>query len=138
MPIPSPISAGRVRSIYEFISDNRKQYRVQMMCRVLGVAPSGYYEWLHRPLSNRSREDARLLRLIQASFTDITYIRTWQGWLYLAVVMDLFSRKIVGWATRCTTRTRSTPAAARATSSVSVTSDACIDVRRAHARMYRE
>src|SRR5207248_3352319 len=31
--------------------------------------------------------------------TDITYIRTWQGWLYLAVVMDLFSRLIVGWAT---------------------------------------
>ena len=30
--------------------------------------------------------------------TDITYIRTWQGWLYLAVVMDLFSRKIVGWS----------------------------------------
>ena len=30
--------------------------------------------------------------------TDITYIRTWQGWLYLAVVMDLFSRMIVGWA----------------------------------------
>jgi putative transposase len=30
--------------------------------------------------------------------TDITYIRTWQGWLYLAVVMDLFSRLIVGWA----------------------------------------
>lgn len=30
--------------------------------------------------------------------TDITYIRTWQGWLYLAVVMDLFSRTIVGWS----------------------------------------
>jgi putative transposase len=30
--------------------------------------------------------------------TDITYIRTWQGWLYLAVVMDLFSRIIVGWS----------------------------------------
>jgi putative transposase len=30
--------------------------------------------------------------------TDIIYIRTWQGWLYLAVVMDLFSRMIVGWA----------------------------------------
>src|SRR5690625_210164 len=29
--------------------------------------------------------------------TDITYIWTSQGWLYLAVVMDLFSRKIVGW-----------------------------------------
>ena len=31
--------------------------------------------------------------------SDITYIATRQGWLYLAVVMDLFSRKIVGWAT---------------------------------------
>ncbi len=30
--------------------------------------------------------------------TDITYVRTWQGWLYLAVVIDLFSRKVVGWA----------------------------------------
>ena len=29
---------------------------------------------------------------------DITYIPTRQGWLYLAVVMDLFSRKIVGWS----------------------------------------
>lgn len=34
--------------------------------------------------------------------TDITYIRTWEGWLYLAVVMDLFSRKVVGWATALT------------------------------------
>jgi putative transposase len=30
--------------------------------------------------------------------TDITYIRTWQGWLYLAVVMDLFLRRILAWA----------------------------------------
>jgi transposase InsO family protein len=29
---------------------------------------------------------------------DMTYIRTSQGWLYPAVVMDLFSRKIVGWS----------------------------------------
>jgi transposase InsO family protein len=29
---------------------------------------------------------------------DITYIRTLQGWLYLAVVLDLFSRRVVGWA----------------------------------------
>ena len=30
--------------------------------------------------------------------TDITYIRTHEGWLYLAAVMDLFSRQIVGWS----------------------------------------
>src|SRR5215831_6840770 len=166
-------SAGRVRTTYEFIRANRGQYPVQALCRVLGVAPSGYYAWLKQPLSRRAHEDARLLRLIRASFvasqgvygaprvfldlreagetcskhrvarlmrvnhlralhgyrtrrwsvgkpsvlipnllqrqftvtrrnkawvTDITYTRTWQGWLYLAVVMDLFSRKIVGWS----------------------------------------
>jgi putative transposase len=30
---------------------------------------------------------------------DVTYVRTLQGWLYLAVVLDLYSRRIVGWAT---------------------------------------
>ena len=147
------------------------------MCRLLGVARSGYYDWLRKPEFDRAIEDKRLLRLIRASFaasqcvygaprvfldlreagescsknrvarlmrennirakpgyrtrryvagkptelipdlvkrnfevskpnriwvSDITYIRTWEGWLYLAIVMDLFSRKIVGWATRQT------------------------------------
>ena len=166
-------SARRVRSTYTFIQSQHDQFPVQLMCRVLGVAPSGYYAWLQQPLSNRAQEDARLLRLIRASctashgiygaprvlldlreagetcskhrverlmrenklralhgyrtrrwsvgtpavlipnllqrqftvsrpntawVTDITYIRTWQGWLYVAVVLDLFSRRIVGWA----------------------------------------
>ncbi len=30
--------------------------------------------------------------------TDITYIPTAEGWLYLATVLDLYSRRIVGWA----------------------------------------
>jgi len=30
--------------------------------------------------------------------TDITYIRTHEGWLYLAVVLDLFSRRVIGWS----------------------------------------
>lgn len=34
----------------------------------------------------------------QAYVSDITYIRTQEGWLYLAVVIDLFSRKVVGWS----------------------------------------
>ena len=29
---------------------------------------------------------------------DITYLRTWQGWLYLAAVQDAYSRRIVGWS----------------------------------------
>jgi putative transposase len=170
-------SAGRVRTTYEFIKAHRRTFSVEALCRVLDVAPSGYYAWLKQPLSNRALEDVRLLRLIRASFvasqgiygaprvfldlreagetcskhrvvrlmrenrlralhgyrtrrwsvgkpavlipnllqrqftvtkpnkawvTDITYIRTWQGWLYLAVVMDLFSRKIVGWSARPT------------------------------------
>jgi len=173
------LNAGHVRSKYEFIKAHRGQHRAQTMCRVLGVAPSGYYEWIKQPISNRGQEDARLLRLIRASFiashgiygaprvfldlreagetcskhrvarlmrennlralhgyrmrrwsvgkpailipnilqrqftvtrpnkawvTDITYIRTWQGWLYLAVVMDLFSRKIIGWSAGPTIR----------------------------------
>lgn len=34
----------------------------------------------------------------RAWVTDITYIWTWEGWLYLAVVIDLFSRRVVGWS----------------------------------------
>ena len=34
----------------------------------------------------------------QAWVSDITYIRTCSGWLYLAVVLDLYARKVVGWA----------------------------------------
>jgi putative transposase len=55
--------------MYEFIKAHRGRYAVEPMCRVLGDAPSGYYEWLQQPLSNRAQEDARLLRLIRASFT---------------------------------------------------------------------
>ena len=62
------LSARRTRSTYEFIKAHRGDYSVQVMCRLLGVAPSGYYEWLKKPMSDRAQEDARLLRLIRASF----------------------------------------------------------------------
>lgn len=38
------------------------------------------------------------LRVNECWSSDITYISTHQGWLYLAVVMDLYSRRIVGWS----------------------------------------
>ena len=34
--------------------------------------------------------------------TDITHIRTHEGWLYLAVVLDLFSRRVIGWSMQST------------------------------------
>ena len=34
----------------------------------------------------------------QVWVSDITYIRTYQGWLYLTVIIDLFDRKVVGWS----------------------------------------
>jgi hypothetical protein len=29
---------------------------------------------------------------------DITYVRTWEGWLYLATVLDVFAPRVIGWA----------------------------------------
>jgi putative transposase len=166
-----------VRAKYAFIKAHRHEFDTALMCRVLEVSRSGFYEWLRKPLSDRAREDQRLLALIRASYTashgvygaprvfldlreagetcskhrvarlmrvnnikvrhgyraprprrghasglapntlqrgftvgrpnaawvsDITYVRTWEGWLYLAVVMDLYSRRIVGWSTKPT------------------------------------
>jgi putative transposase len=61
-------SSGKVRTTYEFIKAHRRTFSVQALCRVLDLAPSGYYAWLKQPLSNRALEDIRLLRLIRASF----------------------------------------------------------------------
>src|SRR5882672_10713467 len=54
---------------------------------------------------NRTERESNLLErnFIAAApnriwLADITYVETDQGWLYLATVMDLYSRKIVGWA----------------------------------------
>jgi len=166
-----------VRAKHAFIKAHRNEFYTAMMCRLLEVSRSGFYEWLRHPLSNRAREDSRLLALIRESYTashgvygaprifldlreagetcskhrvarimrvnkieafhgyraprphtgrisllvpntlqrrftverqnqawvtDITYVRTWQGWLYLAVVMDLYSRRVVGWSTKPT------------------------------------
>lgn len=149
-------------------------YPITLMCRLLGVSPSGFYAWRQRSPSLRAQANeqlltsiraihersqgtygaprihaelgahgirvsrkrvARLMRqaglqgvsrrrwitttrrrqaarpapdLIQRHFqaehpnrlwvADITYISTWAGFLYLAVVIDVFSRRVVGWA----------------------------------------
>ena len=154
---------------------NRASFPLAAMCRVLGLSPSGYHDWLHRRPSARARRDielkarilaiwiesggiygsprihaalraggervgrkrvARLMRelgiegvtrrrfktgttkrdakarpapdLVNRDFSargpdqlwvaDITQVRAGTGWLYLAVVLDAWSRRIVGWA----------------------------------------
>ena len=56
-------STGKIRQTYEFIKANRKRFDVRTMCRVLEVAPSGYYAWLQEPVCERALEDVRFLRL---------------------------------------------------------------------------
>ena len=51
---------------------------------------------------NRVQRQFTVVRANQVWVTDITYIRTWQGWLYLAVVIDLFARNVVGWSMKLT------------------------------------
>lgn len=160
---------------FAFIRRHAGEYSVAWMCQVLDVSLSGYYAWLRRPESQRSRDDRRLLIEIRAIHRqsrrsygspriyrelrerkyrcgrhrvarlmrqdglegtyrrkfrvttnskhrwpvapnrlerrfeaatpntvwagDITYIWTREGWLYLAVLLDLCSRRVVGWAT---------------------------------------
>jgi putative transposase len=46
------------------------------------------------------RRDWNPQRPNQLWVADITYVRTWEGWLYLAAVVDCFSRRCVGWSLR--------------------------------------
>lgn len=159
---------------YQFISEHEKAWPIWLMCKVLDVSRSGYYDWKTRDESRQQRERRKLLVAIKAAhsesrenygsprihaalttqghkcsknrvarlmsehgiraktkrkfkattdskhrypvaanllkrdfqidetdkvwLTDITYIWTKEGWLYLAAIMDLCSRRIVGWA----------------------------------------
>lgn len=56
--MPKKPQTSVVRRKYEFIKSNQKEHSVQMMCRLLDVAPSGYYAWLSKPVSDRAREDS--------------------------------------------------------------------------------
>jgi len=87
------------------------KHRVARLMRESGMRALHGYRTRHIPVA---KPTALIPNVLQRQFTvsrpnevwvtDITYIRTWQGWLYLAVVMDLFSRKIVGWAAKPTIR----------------------------------
>jgi putative transposase len=52
----------------------------------------------HRAAPNRLKRDFSAAGLNRKWVADITYIATQEGWLYLATIMDLYSRRIVGWS----------------------------------------
>jgi putative transposase len=52
----------------------------------------------HQPAPNHLQQAFTATRLAEKWCSDITYIWTAAGWLYLAVIIDLFSRRVVGWA----------------------------------------
>jgi putative transposase len=50
------------------------------------------------PIPDLVRRDFTATQPGEKMIGDITYIRTWEGWVYLALVIDCYSKKIVGWA----------------------------------------
>jgi putative transposase len=83
--------------------------RVQRLMQEHGIQARGKRRF--RVMTTDSRHDLPIApNLLDRNFTvaapntawsgDITYIATEEGWLYLAVVIDLFSRQVVGWSMR--------------------------------------
>lgn len=54
---------------YQFIAEHRGDAPIAVMCRVLEVAPSGYYAWKKRQPSGRQQADERLAGVIDHAFT---------------------------------------------------------------------
>ncbi len=171
---PRPTSR-RIDMKFAFIAKHRGIWPADWLCGALGVSRGGFYAWLRRPRSRRSRSDEELGAKVRISFlasdrtygarrvwhdllaegiacglhrierlmrlqalrarprrrrlppdlgerqvgavapnvldrafeapapnrkwiADFTYVWTAEGWLYVAVVIDLFSRRVVGWS----------------------------------------
>jgi putative transposase len=53
---------------YRFVAAERTSFPVRRLCRLVGVAASGFYAWLHRPVSRRHEDDRRVSERIEAIF----------------------------------------------------------------------
>jgi transposase InsO family protein len=107
----------------EFIDQHRDVFGVEPICAELPIAPATYYAAKSRPPSARAVSDAVMIEKIrsvhaanygvygvrkvhaQLLLADITYVRTFTGWVYAAFVTDVFSRRIVGWQLSTSLRT---------------------------------
>ncbi|MFA1068203.1 IS3-like element ISEc15 family transposase [Klebsiella pneumoniae] len=96
---------GDLREIGEVCSRNRvaKIMRKNRIQAIHGYkVPRGSRGRPSLIAPNHVRREFTVVKPNQVWVTDITYIRTWQGWLYLAVVIDLFARNVVGWSMKPT------------------------------------
>ncbi|VVP26969.1 IS3 family transposase ISPsy29 [Pseudomonas fluorescens] len=88
------------------VSEDCGRHRVARLMRLEGLRSQAGYR--RRPGKYGGKPAVSSPNLLKRQFdvvepnkvwvTDITYIRTYEGWLYLAVVLDLFSRQVVGWS----------------------------------------
>jgi putative transposase len=84
--------------------------RVARLMREMGIAGVSGREGRRRRRKSTQAESEAVSDLVQRDFTaeepnqvwfaDITYVPTWEGWLFLAVVMDACTKRIVGWSMR--------------------------------------
>lgn len=105
------LESGGVYGYRKIFSDLREygercsKNRVQRLMQSAGLkAQVGYRRPRHRGgkvsivAPNHLQRAFNVETPNEAWVTDITYIRTHEGWLYLAVVLDLFSRRVIGWS----------------------------------------
>ena len=102
---------GSPRIHQDLLEDGERigEKRVARLMKVAGLkAVRGYKKPRYKAGSpavvapNRLDQQFATQEPDQAWVTDITYIRTYEGWLYLAIVLDLFSRLVVGWSMKAT------------------------------------
>jgi putative transposase len=97
----------RVHQVLRRDGGNCGKRRIARLMRAAGLEGRRKKRWRTTTIADPGAERAR--DLIQRDFAprpgtdrryagDITYIMTWEGWAYLATVIDLSSRKVVGWA----------------------------------------